>query len=162
MSEMITYDSDVLKRQFIELYYLRGSDDSPDKLMKKIGAPQRMLTEWVSDSTFQRELEQIDYERAWMAKEVIYRRVGDIFNNIAQMAVEHKSGAIKAAELMFRIAGILKTAGGGGGTQVTINNTLGDDALKGMNLEELTKQRDELAGILAQLAQPAEFEEEAP
>lgn len=159
MSEMITYDHDMLKRQFIELYYLRGSDDSPDKLMKKIGAPQRMLTEWISDPTFQQELEQIDQERAWMAKEIIYRRVGDIFENIAQMAVERKTGAIRAAELMFRIAGILKTAGGGS-TQVTINNTLGEEALKGMNLEELTKQRDELAGILAQLAQPAEFEEE--
>lgn len=163
MSEIIRYDEPVLKRQFIELYYLRGSEDDPAKLMAKIKAPRRMLTEWIAeDPDFQKELERIDAERAWMAKEVIYRKITEIFENVAGLATERNRMSMRAAELMFKIAGILKTAGGGAQTNVTINNTLGQEVTKGMSLEELVNKRDEVASLLAQLeAEPADFEETA-
>lgn len=160
--EITTYNEDILKRQFVELYYLRGTEDAPNTLMDRIKAPRRMLTEWISDPQFQQELERIDAERAWLAKEVIYRRIHEIFTNMSQIATERNRDALRAAELMFRVIGMVQTAGGGKGTSVTINNTLGQDTLKGMSLEELVSKRDELATILAGLsAEPAEFEENA-
>lgn len=165
MKHVYTFNEDAKKREFIDHYFSRGPEDSPDKIMDAIEAPRRMLTEWISDPAFQSELEQIDQERAFMAKEVVYRKIQSIFDRVVDMATGDRStdsSALRAAELMLKVVGVLRTQGGGSGTSVTINNTLGQEALKGMNLDDLKKQRDELAGLLVQLSQPAEFEEKAP
>lgn len=164
MSNVVIYDEQLLKHQFIEAYYVRDKNTSPDKIMIQIRAPKRMLTEWITDPGFQRELEKIDSERAWLAKEVIYRNLEPIFKNLADIAGTKGLGAVKAAELMLKIAGVIKTTGGGGGSgaQVTVNNnTVIENLPKGLSIEELIGKRDEVARLLTRLsAEPAEFTEE--
>lgn len=157
---MISEDPTIQKRQFIELYYHRKRDDTPQKLMQKIGLDPRQLTDWLEDQDFQRELDKIDNERAWMAREIVFRRIDEVFNNMVQMAVERTRQSTKAAEMMLKVTGVLASYQ----NKVAVQVNAGDKSVEvgGMDLDELTKKRDEIKALLASVdADDATFEEDS-
>lgn len=148
------------REQFIDRYRNRDKNTGPAHILQALGLHRGVMHQWLKDPEFVKDLDTVDLERAWLAKEVIYRQLGALVENLSEIALSNTRDTIKASELLLKISGMIKREGGAPGakTQIVINNAPQEDP-KQMSLEQLTSKRDELAGLLDRLATPAEFEE---
>lgn len=134
------FDETLKRREFIEAYRTRKSNEAPRELMDQIGAPRRMLSSWLSDQTFRGELDQIDSERVWLAREVVYRKIGDIFTVMAELASQRGPNSLRAAEVIFRAISP---------TKEQKSKEEGTTEQQGsVSTDELVRRRDELLKIL--------------
>jgi hypothetical protein len=156
-SEIVRYDEPMLKSKFIEMYFLRSEKMSPDKILAKIGAPERMFTEWLQDENFRDELDKIDAEKAWAAREVVFRKLPKILDSMVEVAMDPtRRNGIRAGEILLKIAGVIPervqaVKAAQGNTTVNIVSQTNK-----MSIDQLVEKKDELLRVIAQLGPEGE------
>lgn len=162
--EMVKKDDFTLQQEFLDVYSRRGATDTPARLCNIIGAKYSQSIKWIKDPSFRKEMEEIDEQRVFMAKEQIFRRLPTIIDRLCNLASDEEkhANALKAAELLVKIAGLIKTTPGADRTtSVTVNNLVQEN-IQGLSLKELEAKKVEVANLLHAVsrAEPGVFEEE--
>jgi hypothetical protein len=141
----VPFNEELKRRQFVELYHNRKPDETPQLIMDQIGAPRRMLAQWIADSDFRDELDKIDGLRVWLAKEVFFRKIGDVFETVANLASQRGANSLRAAEVMVKIVGVVREP------RAVPATPQGQEAEKSQGsttLDELVRQRTEIMEVL--------------